>query len=396
MTFRFSPFLTAVGVIAGMIIGSGVFALPYAVSRSGLGWSAVSALVAFFAILWIHLAYGEIVANSLREHRLPGYVRAHIGATFGRVESMTQIFAFNAILLVYAILGGKFIATIFGNVSGLFSVAVLDGRANGWTLLFFAAAAAVFLFGTIRTIGFLNFILSMPLVAATLLISWLALQYGSLQSVIGISGGTPFFSFSVFMFSLAGLSVIADAKGVFSAKQLYDNSRGLRSAIVAGTTLPFALYVLFIVSVLALSYGVVTEEALEGLRPAVGDGVVRVGALVGLLAVFTSYLALGYDLRKIYELDMRFPPLLSMSLVVAVPLLFFIAGLVNFVALMSLVGGLFVALDGIFVIFILRAMRRKGLAAHRLVPFFNAPIQMILIALFAASAIYEFWFQVFL
>ena len=374
------PFVTAVGVIAGMIIGSGVFALPYAVSRSGLGWSLASALIAFFAILWIHGAYGEIAANSSEDHRLPGYVRAHIGAAFGRIETAAQIFAFNAILLVYAILGGKFISAIFGNAS------------NG-TLLFFAASAAIFLFGTIRTIGFLNFILSMPLIAATLWISWLALHYGSVPNIINIQGGAPFFSFSVFLFSLAGLSVIADAKGVFATSEnLFDRRRGLRSAITAGTTLPFVLYIFFIVAVLALSGSAVTEEALEGLRQAVGDGVVRVGSFVGLLAVFTSFLALGYDLRKVYELDMRIPSFLSVVLVIATPLLLFIAGLVNFIALMSLVGGFFVALDGIFVVLILRAMRRKGLITHPLVPFPPA-VQVALIVLFAASAIYEFLFQ---
>ena len=385
------PFVTAVGVIAGMIIGSGVFALPYAVSRSGLGWSLASALIAFFAILWIHGAYGEIAANSSEDHRLPGYVRAHIGAAFGRIETAAQIFAFNAILLVYAILGGKFISAIFGNAS------------NG-TLLFFAASAAIFLFGTIRTIGFLNFILSMPLIAATLWISWLALHYGSVPNIINIQGGAPFFSFSVFLFSLAGLSVIADAKGVFApletksltgfatSENLFDRRRGLRSAITAGTTLPFVLYIFFIVAVLALSGSAVTEEALEGLRQAVGDGVVRVGSFVGLLAVFTSFLALGYDLRKVYELDMRIPSFLSVVLVIATPLLLFIAGLVNFIALMSLVGGFFVALDGIFVVLILRAMRRKGLITHPLVPFPLA-VQVALIVLFAASALYEFLFQ---
>ena len=395
MRFLFSPFTIAIGIIAGMIMGSGVFALPYAVNLSGIGWSSLSALVAFFAILAIHLAYGEIVANNPEEHRLPGYVSKYIGKTFGRAENIAQIFAFNAILLVYAILGGKFILALFGNASILSSLATLDESANGATVLFFVFAGAIFLFGTIRTIGVLNFVLTAPLVFATLWIALLALQRGSIENIVSVSGSAPFFSFSVFMFSLAGLSVIADAKGAFTtSKNLYDNRSGLRSAIAAGTALPLILYVIFIAAVLALSGGAVTEEALLGLWPVVGDGVVRVGALVGLLAVFTSYLVLGYDLRKIYELDMRIPPFISVALVIAIPFVFFVAGFVNFVELMSLVGGFFVTLDGIFVVFILRSMRRQGLITHPFVPF-NTTIQVALVALFAASAIYELWFQAF-
>ena len=152
------------------------------------------------------------------------------------------------------------------------------------------------------------------------------------------------------------------------------------------------LYIIFILAVLAISGGAVSNESLSGLQPILGDGVARVGALIGLFAVFTSYLALGYDLRKIYEFDMRLPTFLSAALVIVIPFLFFIAGFVNFVGLMSLVGGFFVALDGIFVVFVLRAMRRQGLITHPFVPF-NTTIQAALVLLFAASAIYEFWHQ---
>ncbi len=393
MGFRFSPFLTAIGVIAGMIIGSGVFALPYAVSVSGIWPSFIGAILAFLAILGIHLAYGEVVAHSSHEHRLPGYVHTYVGKTFGRVERAAQIFAFNATLLIYAILGGKFVSILFGYAFPLSSTIIFDTYADSGTFLFFIVAGIIFAFGTIRTIGFLNFALSLPFVFATLWIAWFALRFGVIEHVISVPGGSPFFSFSVFVFSLAGLSVIADAKGVFTKHEnLYDSRRGLRPAIVVSTTLPFVLYIIFILAVLAISGGAVSNESLSGLQPILGDGVARVGALIGLFAVFTSYLALGYDLRKIYEFDMRLPTFLSAVLVIVIPFLFFIAGFVNFVGLMSLVGGFFVALDGIFVVFVLRAMRRQGLITHPFVPF-NTTIQAALVLLFAASAIYEFWHQ---
>ena len=40
-------FLEAVGLIFGMIIGSGIFVLPYAVSVSGIVWGLITAFLAF-------------------------------------------------------------------------------------------------------------------------------------------------------------------------------------------------------------------------------------------------------------------------------------------------------------------------------------------------------------
>src|SRR3989344_8556474 len=93
-----APFWEGVGIIIGMIIGSGMFALPYAVVVSGLWWALISALVAFVAVLAIHLAYGEVVSNSTEAHRLPGFVRKYFGPFAGNVSSVAQIISFNTTL----------------------------------------------------------------------------------------------------------------------------------------------------------------------------------------------------------------------------------------------------------------------------------------------------------
>ena len=86
-----SSFWKSIGIISGMIIGSGIFSFPYAIRISGLWWGSISALIAFFSILAIHLAYGELVASFPEKHRLPGYVRAFFGAKWGWLEFVLQI-----------------------------------------------------------------------------------------------------------------------------------------------------------------------------------------------------------------------------------------------------------------------------------------------------------------
>ena len=375
-----APFWEAVGIIIGMIIGSGMFALPYAVVVSGLWWALISALVAFVAVLAIHLAYGEVVSNSTEAHRLPGFVRKYFGPFAGNVSSVAQIISFNTTLLVYGILGGKFLSVVLGT-----------GSAGTWTIAFFAVCSFIFLIASVRTIGLINLLLSIPLVGVTLWVSWLALRSGSAERISQINGIEPLFAFGVFVFALSGLSVIADAKSIFrnSSHAPYR----LCHAIIAGTAAAAALYLIFTVAVLSVSGAATTQDALSGMMPYLGDWIVRVGALVGFLAVITSYLALGYDLRKIYELDRGDSTWLSWVLIAIIPFGLYAAGATDFIKLMSLVGGLFIVLDGIFVILILRTMRSQGGSHVRLLPF-GAVAQALLIVLFIASAVVEVLYQI--
>lgn len=112
--FKLSPFWESVGVIGGMIIGSGMFALPYAVSVSGFWGAIIGAALAFFAALSIHLVYGEVVVNTREKHRLPGYAKLYLGTLVGNLSKLASILGFNAVLLIYGALGGFFLSLIFG------------------------------------------------------------------------------------------------------------------------------------------------------------------------------------------------------------------------------------------------------------------------------------------
>lgn len=380
MTSRFkSPFWEALGVFGGMIIGSGMFALPYAVSVSGLWASLIAAGLAFFAVLSIHLAYGEIVVSTEERHRFPGYVKKYLGEFLGNLNKAGQVIFFNATLLIYAVLGGVFLSTIFESSVFL------------WTLIFLAASALILLFENIEGIGFLNFILTIPMVLAILFISFLAFKNGSAAN-IPLYGNDPFFAFGIFVFALTGLSVIPDAHDIFRFRNVVEK-QPLKKVITLGTIVPIILYAIFIVAVLMATDGFVSDDAISSLEGIAGARAVFLGAIVGFLAVFTSFLVLAYDLRQIYRLEFGITKTAAWALIVAIPAALFLFGLTDFVKIISIVGGVFIALDGFFVIFILRKIRRMGISVLKFLPF--GPIyQTALILLFAASIIYEVVYQI--
>jgi len=369
-------FWSAVGLISGMILGSGLFALPFAMRVSGVHWSLLFGAVAYFAVVTVQLAYGEVIVNTPGRHRLPGYVRRYLGTFAGRFESLNQILALNGILVGYALLAGIFLSKLFG------------GPVETWTLGFFVVSGAL-LIGKATQIGEINLFLTVPLIVSLLAIALTAGIRGS-AAMLAFTPTAPFFIFAVFVFSLAGYTVIPDTYQIFHG--IKRNRFHLREAIIVGGAIPFLVSIIFGIGVLMASGTGVTSDAISGLIPVLGSGVVQFGAALGLLAVFTSYLAIGYDLKELYTFDFKMRPVNAWVLAALLPIVPFLFGAQNFINLIALVGGLFIAIDGIFIMLMLRTMRKKTPNYDSFLPLGRIHY-VIVVAIFFISALYEVFYQ---
>lgn len=377
MKFRISPFWEAIGITGSVIIGSGIFILPYAVSVSGF-WAALGmGALAFFLVLSIHLAYGEIVSNTEERHRLPGYARLYLGKFAGNLSKATELLLFNAVLLTYGILGGQFLSVVFGE------------SAMGWSLLFFAATAFVLFYSKIERIGSINFLIMSAVVLMELSIAFFSFRAGSFSN-LPLYGRNPFLSFGAFVFALAGLSIIADAREIFRRGNI---EHKLKSVIILITSLPLLLYFIFIVSVLMATGMDTTKDVFSGLAKILGSRVIIAGAFISAFSMFSSFLALGYDLKKIYELDLALPKLMSWALAALLPAAIFLLTRIDFVKLISIVGGLLIAVDGMLVFFILRKMRAEGLSRVKFLPF-DFWQRALLLPILVLSMVYEIIYQI--
>ncbi len=168
----------------------------------------------------------------------------------------------------------------------------------------------------------------------------------------------------------------------------------LKLAIICGTAVSFVLYLIFSLGVLMASDGSVTKDAMSGLSGILGSNIVKIGALLVFLSIFRSYLALGYNLNAIYKLDLRLPPAIAWVISLSVPVILFFAGAKDFLRLISIMGGTFVAFDGIMVVYILRRMRTMGLSKEMLLSFGKLQ-QYFLIAVFSLGIVYELIYQIF-
>lgn len=363
--------------MVGLIIGSGVFALPYVISQSGL-WLGLAAALAALLLSWvIHHAYAEIVIRTPQRHRLPGYVKHYFGSLAGGVETILMLVSFHAILLSYALL------------AGLFASQLWHGTEVFWTITFYILMN-VLLLRPAKSIGEINFILLLPFVAMVIGTAFFGIAQGSFDSIPVPTTAIVFPVFATFLFALTGYSVVPDSISVLGNKP---SVAGVRKIINFATFAPFVLYAPFVIGVLMLSGRYVSEDALSGLVPTLGVAVTSVGAFVGLLAVATSYLSMGFDLKSMYHFDYSIKKTWAWVLVAVVPVIPYLFGYHDYIKVLSFVGGFLIAMDGVFIMLALLRARKKYPHHTRILPF--GTFWILIVALgFASSVVYTL-FSVF-
>ena len=79
-----------------------------------------------------------------------------------------------------------------------------------------------------------------------------------------------------------------------------------------------------------------------------------------ILAMATGFVGLGTALRDTLRWDFQLPTWISTFLVISLPLTLFLLGIKSFVAILEVVGGLFIAIESIFMVIIYWVAKRRG------------------------------------
>src|SRR3989344_1815775 len=152
---------------------------------------------------------------------------------------------------------------------------------------------------------------------ARIALFWLALPHFQRSIVLPDVTASWFFPYGIFLFAFSGMSIIPDIVDLFGRK----NEARFRKVIIAGTFIVAAIYALFIVAVVGFADGFVSEDAVSSLD---GRLIISLGALLGFLAILTSYFALGLELRLTFQYDLGISRLIAWEFIVALPLILFL------------------------------------------------------------------------
>ena len=344
ISLRTKTFVLAVSTLAGTIIGVGFFVLPYVTTQVGI-W----AMLAYFSVLGgivilIHWLFGQVALETPDFLRLPGYVERHLGSGWKKLAGLSMILGTFGALLAYMLIGGKFLNGLLGPAFG--------GSEFLYTLIYFGLSVIFIYFG-IKSIAKLDviFLISLFLIFSVIALS--GLPYFKLKNLLASpSWDKLFLPYGPILFALWGATMIPEIE-----EMLGRDKKLLGKAIFVGVLIPILVYLFFIVAIVGVSGAQNSPDAISGLKPFLGEGIIGLGYLLGILATFTSFIALGLTLRKVFTFDFKINPSISFLLTAAVPLLLFLWGFQDFLSVISLVGGVAMGLEGILILLMYKKIR---------------------------------------
>lgn len=332
---RLTTLLLPASILAGTIIGAGMFSLPFIFNQAGFfaGLFYLTVFSSFY--IFIYFLYAEVILNTSGEHRFVGYARIYLGKPGFWAALLFGLLELFFVLTIYLILAPSFLNLIY------------SGGAVYQLLIFWVLGSAAILSGT-RKIAFTEFLIVIGMMAIIALIGWLGL--------VGFQ--LPEFSLENFnlrqwtaagpiLFALSGAVVIPEVVSYF--KELGAGFSYLKPSLALGGILPAIAYLIFIVGVLGLS-PVVSEDAVSGLAMAAPAPVLVLIGVLGFLSLISSYIAIGLNARRVLEYDLALNQNLSKFLIVFLPITLYFLGFNNFIPAVTFVGLIFLPLEIIFII----------------------------------------------
>jgi len=368
------PFLEAISVLVGTIIGAGILGIPYVVAQAGFLTGLAVLVVLSAAVLMVNLFLGEIVLSTKGIHQLTGYAEKYLGQTGKYAMFFSVMFGFYGALLAYIIGEGEALAALTGGSPFLFS------------LLFFAFASSLVYIG-LTIIKRFEFIMTLFILAIVIVITCWGISSLKLDHLLAFNWQRLFIPYGVIFFAVGGISAISQVREALSGKE-----KLVKKAIIIGTLFPFAVYLIFTLIVVGITSLNTTEIATIGLGRIMGKTMLIFGNLFAVFTMGTSFLTLGLALKNTYKLDLKLSHFWSWSLTCFIPLIIFILGLHGFVKIIGTIGAVGGGIEGLLILAIY--LKLKSLKQKERQPEYSfayqLPIILLLSLIFIGGIVYTF------
>ena len=339
--------LLALATLVGTIIGVGLFGLPYVAAKIGFGPILFYFIGLGAMMVLLHLMYGEVASRTPELHRLPGYCKIYLNRPIAKLNLLTSSLGLIGALLAYILVGSEFLTQLLQPIFG--------GSYLLYAFIFFGFGATIIFFGSgpvskTEVIGLsIFFVLLVALF-------FKALPQITYENFLTVDLRHAILPYGVILFSLSGLSVIPEMREVLGSA----NEKKFRSLVILGSSLPILIYLFFIITVLGVTGQKTTQEGLIGLHAALGNGVVTIGFIFGILTTITSFLTLGITLKKQFQFDLGLAKSMAWVLAVVPPFGLYLLGVQDFIHLIGFLGAALMAIDIILIMAVFLKAKKIG------------------------------------
>ncbi|MBI4992378.1 MAG: hypothetical protein HZB99_04140 [Candidatus Harrisonbacteria bacterium] len=333
----YSRIILPASILAGTIIGAGMFSLPFVFKEAGLSTGLFYLLFFSSVYIFIYFLYTDLILRTEGEHRFVGYAKKYLGnAGFW-------------ISLLIGLIQSFFVLTIYLILAPSFSKLFVGDNYLHQLLAFWLFGSLIILFNT-RRIALLEFLIVAGIVFIIAIIFGFSLTDFS-SPVFNYWGKLDLSKLLVagpILFALSGSLAVPELISYFRESAAPINF--IKKSLIAGAVLPAAAYLVFVFGILGLSV-TVSEDAVSGLVGQVPDVVLRLLGILGFLSLISSYIVVGLNARRILEYDLFLSGWLSRILITIIPISLYMSGFQNFIEAVTFVGSIFLPLESIFIIF---------------------------------------------
>ena len=341
-------FIKSLAVFTGTVIGVGIFSLPYVASKAGFFIVLLYFLAMAFIAIITHFIFGEVALGTQGIHRLPGYVGKYLSPRWKKVSLLIIGLGLMGALLAYLIIGGSFLKSFFSPFFG--------GSEILYTLLFFIAGSYL-IFRGIKSISQIELSLLVVLFIILFLFLIKAFPFINIENFKTVNLKFFTFPYGVILFSLWGSAIIPEIK-----EMLGGDRKQLRRVILYGTIIAVCTYLFFIFTILGTSGSGTSKEALSGFVGKIGDGILKLGFIFGIICCFTSFITLGLTLKKVFWYDFGLSPNFSWFVTSFLPLTLFLLGFREFIEIIGFTGALMLGAEGLIIIFLYKKFLSQKLS----------------------------------
>ncbi len=351
----FKHYIYPIAVYAGGMVGVGFLALPYIAMKTGIWLMLLYFLIITALLVIISLIFCQISLKTPDFKRFPGFAGHYLGR-WGWVMAMASVvFGIFITLLVYLIVGGQFLTTIFQPI--------FSGNILIYTLIYFIVASTVLYFD-IRVISKATF-LGITLLFVSLFFVFIEGFSRIKLSNIFISSpdfiNNLFLPYGALLFALWGIGLVPEVEEMISAKK-----QNLKKIITISTVLVSVFYLLFTFLILGITGRQTQETALAGLIGFLPNLLVSISLFFGVMATFTAFIAQGIILKKTLMFDLKIKRNHAFVITCFTPFILLLLGVKSFIPLLSLTGGVLVGLDGILILLMYKKIGGKNIIIYPL------------------------------
>ena len=372
-------YIYAISTLIGTAVGAGVFGLPFVVSKAGFVPALILLIILGAIMILLALMYGEVTLRTTNKGRLVGYCEKYIGKNGKRAATLITLFALYANTLAYMIIGGMFLNAL---LSGYFG-----GNEFTYGLAMFALVS-IGVYINLRILSVIELLMVIFLLAAMFGIFAKGIFFVDVSNLVSYDISQSFLPFGVILFSLGFISAVPRLEHIMKKRQ-----KKIKSAIVTSGIAIIIIYALFAAVVVGITGSSTTPETFSGLSRFMGNGIIILGLIFGVFAVVTSYLIISINLKEIFWYDYHLSKRKSWALACFVPVIIFVLGPRDFIAVVNFTGGVAGGLVGLLIIIIFYKAKKTG----DLKPAYEINVPKVISALmafvFVLGIVYQFVYR---